>query len=102
MADRRVDHLLIGGGLACATCAATLREEGAEGAITLVGREREPPYERPPCSKEYLRGTQGRDRAFVQPAEFYAEQGIELLTGVSVLKLDLQARTARLSNREEL
>ena len=56
MADREVDFLLIGGGMASAHCAAELRKRGAEGSILLVGREPEPPYERPPISKEYLRG----------------------------------------------
>ena len=61
MADRRVDHLLIGGGLAAANCARWLREEGADGSILLVGREPDPPYNRPPCSKEFLQGKEGRE-----------------------------------------
>ncbi len=56
MADRSVDHLLIGGGLASANCARWLREEGGEGSILLVGRENDPPYNRPPLSKTYLGG----------------------------------------------
>ena len=56
MTDRKVDFLLIGGGMAAAHCAAELRRKGAEGSVLLVGREPEPPYERPPLSKEYLRG----------------------------------------------
>ena len=54
--DRKVDHLLIGGGLAAASCARWLREEGADGSVLLVGREPDPPYNRPPLSKGYLRG----------------------------------------------
>ena len=50
MADREVDFLLVGGGLASASCASELRKRGAEGSILLVGREPEPPYERPPLS----------------------------------------------------
>ena len=56
MADREVDFLIVGGGLAAAYCASELRKQGAEGSILLAGREPEPPYERPPLSKEYLRG----------------------------------------------
>ena len=51
MARRKVDHLLIGGGLAAANCARWLREEGADGSVLLVGREFDPPYNRPPLSK---------------------------------------------------
>ncbi len=50
MADRRVDHLLVGGGLAAANCARWLREAGGEGSILLVGREPDPPYNCPPSS----------------------------------------------------
>ena len=56
MARRKVDHLLVGGGLAAANCARWLREEGAEGSVLLVGREFDPPYNRPPLSKGYLAG----------------------------------------------
>ena len=49
-------YVIVGGSLAGATAAITLREEGADGSVTLIGAEREPPYERPPLSKAYLRG----------------------------------------------
>jgi 3-phenylpropionate/trans-cinnamate dioxygenase ferredoxin reductase subunit len=58
MADRSVDFLLIGGGIAAATCAQTLREEHADGSILLVARELDPPYHRPPITKGYLGGTE--------------------------------------------
>ena len=82
MADREVDFLLIGGGMASAHCAAELRKRGAEGSILLVGREPEPPYERPPLSKEYLRGEAERARTptSTRPS-WYEENGVELLTG---------------------
>jgi 3-phenylpropionate/trans-cinnamate dioxygenase ferredoxin reductase component len=102
MADRRVDHLLIGGGLASAHCAAELRKRGAEGSILLVGREPEPPYERPPLSKEYLRGEAGRGDAHVNPAAWYEENGVELLTGVNLMSLDPTGRTAKLQGGEEV
>ncbi|MGN6256712.1 MAG: NAD(P)/FAD-dependent oxidoreductase [Solirubrobacterales bacterium] len=102
MADRQVDFLLVGGGMASAHCAAELRRRGAEGSILLVGREPEPPYERPPISKDYLRGEAGREDAHVNPASWYEENGVELLTGRNVMSLDVEARTAKVQGGEEV
>lgn len=102
MADREVDFLLIGGGLASAQCAAELRKRGAEGSILLAGREPEPPYERPPLSKEYMRGEASRADAYVNPPGWYGENDVELLTGVNVMSLDPEARTAKLQGGEEV
>ena len=102
MADREVDFLLIGGGMASAHCAAELRRRGAEGSILLVGREPEPPYERPPISKEYLRGDAERAEAYVNEPSWYEENGVELLTGKNVLGLDVEARTAKVQGGEEV
>ena len=102
MADRSVDFLLIGGGVASGSCARTLREEGADGSILLVGREPDPPYSRPPLSKEYLRGEMDREGALLEPADWWEQNGVELLTRTSVMKLDLDARVAKLSNRDEV
>jgi 3-phenylpropionate/trans-cinnamate dioxygenase ferredoxin reductase subunit len=76
----KTEFLLIGG-FASGYCAAELRKRGAEGSIVLVGREPEPPYERPPLSKEYLRGEAERGDAYVNPPEWYEENGVELRTG---------------------
>jgi len=102
VADRKVDHLLIGGGMASAHCAAELRKRGADGSILLVGREPEPPYERPPLSKEYMRGEAERADAHVNSAAWYEENGVELLTGRNVMSLDPEARTAKLQGGEEV
>ena len=102
MAERAVDHLLIGGGLASANCARWLREEGAEGSIVLVGREKDPPYNRPPLSKKYLGGQESREDVLFRPDEWWEEQRIELLTRTSVMKLDADARRATLSNGDEV
>ena len=102
MAGREVDFLLIGGGLASAQCAAELRKRGADGSILLAGREPEPPYERPPLSKEYMRGEAERADAYVNPPGWYEENGVELLTGTSVMSLDPAARTAKLQGGEEV
>ncbi len=100
MADRHVDVLLIGGGAASASCAETLRERGFAGSILLVGREPDPPYERPPGSKDYLAGTSAKEDAFLHPADWYAAHDIELRVRTSVMKLDTEAREAALSTKE--
>jgi 3-phenylpropionate/trans-cinnamate dioxygenase ferredoxin reductase component len=102
MADREVDFLLIGGGLASAQCAAELRRRGAEGSILLVGREADQPYDRPPLSKDYLRGESGRADAAVHDPGWYEDNDVELLTGRSVMGLDPGARTAKLQGKEEV
>lgn len=102
MADRRVDHLLVGGGLASANCARWLRESGAEGSILVVGREPDPPYNRPPCSKGHLQGKESREDTWFRPASWWEEQDIDLLTRTTVMKLDPSDRTARLSSKEEI
>jgi 3-phenylpropionate/trans-cinnamate dioxygenase ferredoxin reductase subunit len=102
MADRQVDFLLIGGGMASAHCAAELRKRGAEGSILLAGREPEPPYERPPLSKEYLRGEAGREDAYVNPRGWYEQNEVELLSGVNAMSLDPAARTAKLQGGEQV
>ena len=102
MARRKVDHLLVGGGLAAANCARWLREEGAEGSVLLVGREFDPPYNRPPLSKGYLQGKESREDALFRPDEWWAEQDIELITRTSVMKLDTTERVATLSTKDEV
>lgn len=102
MPDREVGVLLVGGGVAAAKCAKTLREEGYEGAVTLVGRELDPPYNRPPCSKGYLMGKESREDTLVEAVDWYAENDVELLTRTSVLGIDLEAREASLSTKETL
>ena len=96
MAELRTEFLLIGGGMASANCAAELRQRGAEGDIMLVGREPEPPYERPPLSKEYLRGEAERSDAYVNAPEWYEENGVDLRTKTNVMSLDTEARAAKL------
>ena len=102
MPDRTIDFLIVGGGLAAAYCASELRKQGAEGSILLAGREAEPPYERPPLSKEYLRGEAKREDAYVNPTAWYEENGVELRTRTNVMALDIGERTAKLQGGEEL
>jgi 3-phenylpropionate/trans-cinnamate dioxygenase ferredoxin reductase subunit len=102
MARRQVDHLLVGGGMAAANCARHLRECGADGSIALVGREPDPPYNRPPLSKGYLQGKESKQDVLFRPDEWWGEQDIELLSRTSVMKLDTDERVATLSNKEEI
>ena len=102
MADREVDFLLVGGGVAAASCAAALREEGADGSILVVGREADPPYERPPLSKDYLAGKLDRDAALWKPADWWEQNDVELATRTSVMKLDPDERVAKLSTKQEV
>src|SRR5438094_8975787 len=102
MADRRVDHLLIGG-FAAGHSAAELRKRGVEGSILLVGREPHPPYERPLLSKEYLRAGASAEDAYVNAgAGWDEERDVELLTDTSGLPLDTEARTAQLHITEHV
>jgi 3-phenylpropionate/trans-cinnamate dioxygenase ferredoxin reductase subunit len=102
LAERSVDYLLIGGGLAAANCARWLRDEGADGSILVVGREPHAPYNRPPLSKGYLQGGESFEDALFRPDEWWGENDVELLTRTSVMKLDAGARVATLSNKEEV
>jgi 3-phenylpropionate/trans-cinnamate dioxygenase ferredoxin reductase subunit len=92
LADRAVDVLIVGAGAAGSACAAALRRDGFEGSVLMAGRDVDPPYERPACSKEYLRGEVERAGTYLDvPGD------VELLTRTSVMKLDPAARTAKLS-----
>ncbi len=99
---REVDFLLVGGGMASAYCASELRRQGADGSVLLVAREKDPPYERPPLSKEYLRGEAERADAVVNGAEWYEENDVELLSGKSVMSLDAGERVAKIQGGEEV
>ena len=95
-------HVIVGAGLAGAKAAETLREEGFDGRIVLVGSEEERPYERPPLSKDYLRGEAGRDKVYVHDDGFYAEHDIELRLGRTAVSLDTASRRLTLDDGEPL
>jgi 3-phenylpropionate/trans-cinnamate dioxygenase ferredoxin reductase component len=99
---RSVKYLLIGAGMAAGNCARHLREQGADGEILIVGREPDPPYNRPPLSKQYVRGEETKDDILFRPASWYEENEVEVLTMTSVMKLDAGERIATLSNRDEV
>src|SRR5215216_5499965 len=94
--------VIVGASLAGAKAAETLRSEGFEGRIVLIGAERERPYERPPLSKDYLRGESPREKAYVHPDGFYAENEIELRTSSPVSAIDVQASEVVLEAGERL
>jgi 3-phenylpropionate/trans-cinnamate dioxygenase ferredoxin reductase component len=94
--------IIVGASLAGAKAAETLRAEGFDGRIVLVGAEHEPPYERPALSKDYLRGDAGRDSLHVHAEDFYAERQIELALGRTAQGLDPASREVTLDDGARL
>ncbi|WP_206448475.1 NAD(P)/FAD-dependent oxidoreductase [Agrococcus sp. KRD186] len=84
--------VIIGAGLAGATAATELREQGYEGEIVLIGAETTPPYERPPLSKGYLLGNDAFEKALVHPEPWYAEHDIDLRLGTRATAIDRERR----------
>jgi 3-phenylpropionate/trans-cinnamate dioxygenase ferredoxin reductase subunit len=102
LTERSVKYLLIGGGIAAANCARHLRDSDREGEILLVGREPELPYNRPPLSKEYVRGDESKDGILFRAESWYERENVEVLTRTSVMRLDPGERLATLSNKQEV
>ncbi|MCT2541401.1 MULTISPECIES: NAD(P)/FAD-dependent oxidoreductase [Streptomyces] len=98
MVDAHRTFVIVGGGLAGAKAAETLRAEGFSGRVILLGDERDHPYERPPLSKGYLSGKEDRDSVFVHETAWYAGADIELHLGQPVTALDREARSVRLGD----
>jgi len=94
--------VIVGASLAGAKAAGELRERGFDGRVVVVGAERERPYERPPLTKDYLRGESERAKAYVHEEDFYARQEIELRLGEAAEALDLDASTVTLAGGEQL
>src|SRR3954470_4924846 len=94
--------VIVGASLAGAKAAETLRTEGFDGRVVLVGAEEARPYERPPLSKDYLRGEVGREKVYVHDESFYAEHDIELRLGRTVTDLDLGLQQLTLRHGERL
>jgi 3-phenylpropionate/trans-cinnamate dioxygenase ferredoxin reductase subunit len=95
-------HIIVGAGLAGAKAAETLRAEGFDGRVIVVGAESERPYERPPLSKDYLRGEAEREKVYVHDAAFYAEHEIELRLGTNAAGLDPGRHELELESGERL
>ena len=95
-------YVIVGASLAGATAAMTLREEGADGPVTLIGAEQEAPYERPPLSKAYLRGDTPFDKALVRPLAFYADHDIRTMFGTRVIRVDPSERIVELEDHRRV
>ena len=101
MKDPRT-FVIVGAGLAGAKAAQTLRDEGFDGDVVLLGEEPERPYERPPLSKGLLLGTADRETVFVHEAGWYAEHDVDLRTGVGVAAIDRAARRVELADGQRI
>jgi 3-phenylpropionate/trans-cinnamate dioxygenase ferredoxin reductase component len=102
MSERDRTFMIVGAGLAGAKAAEELREAGFEGRVVLVGEEADRPYERPPLSKDYLRGELEREKIFVHDEAFYAGHEIELMTGRTAVGLDPDRGEVELDGGERL
>jgi 3-phenylpropionate/trans-cinnamate dioxygenase ferredoxin reductase component len=85
------DVLIVGSGHGGASAAIALRQAGFEGSVAIVSADRDPPYERPPLSKDYLAGEKPFERLLIRPLAFWAERGIALLPGRRVVAVDPDA-----------
>jgi 3-phenylpropionate/trans-cinnamate dioxygenase ferredoxin reductase subunit len=95
-------YVLIGGGLASSQAAKQIRKADPQGSVTLVGEEPYVPYDRPPLSKEFLRGEKSREALFFDPEQRLRDHGIDLILGVAVKQLNLPDKTATLANGEAI
>src|SRR5438874_7890011 len=94
--------VIVGASLAGGRAAGELRERGFDGRVILIGAEPERPYERPPLSKDYLRGESEREKAYVHDEDFYPEHKVELLTSAAVSAIDPTGGSVTLENGREL
>jgi NADPH-dependent 2,4-dienoyl-CoA reductase/sulfur reductase-like enzyme len=94
--------VIVGAGLAGASAAETLRSEGFDGSIELIGAEPYRPYIRPPLSKEYLSGKDELEKAFVHPEDWYTTNNVNLRTGTTASSVDPAAHTVTLSDGESI
>jgi 3-phenylpropionate/trans-cinnamate dioxygenase ferredoxin reductase component len=99
---KRFDVIIVGAGHGGAQAAVVLRQSGFEGSIAMIGRENEPPYERPPLSKDYMLGEKTFDRLYIRPPSFWADKMIEMLLGREVIAVDAAAQMVSLSDGESL
>jgi 3-phenylpropionate/trans-cinnamate dioxygenase ferredoxin reductase subunit len=94
--------VIVGGGPAAQAAAGAYREAGGEGTVTILAREPDPPYERPPLTKDFLRGESGRKELPLEEAAWYAERAIDLRTGVEVAEIDLGIPAVRTAEQVEI
>jgi 3-phenylpropionate/trans-cinnamate dioxygenase ferredoxin reductase subunit len=94
--------VVVGASLAGATAVTALRQRGYEGRLTLLGAEEDPPYERPPLSKELLRGEQTLEDALVRPAAWYEEHDVDVRFGTRAVQLDVHGREVVVAGGERV
>lgn len=95
--------VIIGAGHAAGQAAASLRQEGFEGEITILGDEAHPPYQRPPLSKQYLSGEHGLERGvYLRPEKFYVDKNIDIRTGVTVNSIDTAGKQVTLESGDSI
>ena len=94
----QADVIIVGAGHGGAQCGIALRQNGFTGSVAMIGREPEPPYERPPLSKEYFAREKTFDRLYIRPPAFWEEKDIALHLGVEVTAVDPAAKTVSLSD----
>ena len=99
---KQFDVVIVGAGHGGAQAAVVLRQQGFDGSIALIGREPEPPYERPPLSKDYLAREKTFERLYIRPPSFWPERGIELLLSREVVALDPNTRIVTLLDGETI
>jgi 3-phenylpropionate/trans-cinnamate dioxygenase ferredoxin reductase component len=102
MAMSKQTFVIVGASLAGAKAAEELRVQGFDGRVVLIGSEPERPYERPPLTKDYLRGESEREKAYVHEQGFYEQHDIELLTATIVTAIDPGAGRVTLDGAREL
>ena len=100
MPEREIEFLIIGGGDAGFSAARTLREEGADGSVLVVSRDPDPPYDRTAVSKGYLGGEKSKSEVLLGGEDWFTENDVELLVRTSAMKLDTEAHTVTLSNKD--
>jgi 3-phenylpropionate/trans-cinnamate dioxygenase ferredoxin reductase subunit len=98
----QADVVIVGAGHGGAQCAIALRQGGFTGSIALIGREPEPPYERPPLSKEYFAREKTFDRLYIRPPAFWREKDVDLRLDVEVTAVDPAGKRVSLSDGESL
>lgn len=96
------DVLIVGAGHGGAQAAILLRQAGFEGSVAMIGDENEPPYERPPLSKEYMAGDKPFERILIRPAQFWAERNVDMLLGKRVTRVDPAAKTVSVGDDETI
>lgn len=96
------DVVIVGGGQGGSSAAVYLRQQGFTGSIAMIGREHEPPYERPPLSKDYLLGEKPFEKLLIRPLDYWEKHGVELILGAEAVAVDAAGRTVSLADGRDI